>query len=87
MGEVIAFQRRRRPAVWGSRDLDALDRLVDRLPAATCWELDPMSGRAFVIGAEDETLLIVSRTATGLAVASGWERAPHWHGLSLECYG
>lgn len=87
MGEVIAFHRRRQAGVWAPADLDALDRLVTRLPAATGWEMEPVTGRAFIIGAEDETLLIVSRTAAGLAVASGWERAPHWHGPSLERYG
>lgn len=87
MGEVIAFHRRRQASAWVSADRQALDRLVARMPAATGWELEPAGGRAFIIGAEDETLLIVSRTATGLAVASGWERAPHWHGPSLERYG
>jgi hypothetical protein len=87
MGEVIAFHRRRQASAWVSADRQALDRLVARMPAATGWELEPGGGRAFITGAEDETLLIVSRTATGLAVASGWERAPHWHGPSLERYG
>lgn len=87
MGEVIAFQHRLRARAWSPTDLRALDRLVARLPAATGWELDPGTGRAFITGAEDETLLIVSREADGLAVACGWERAPHWHGRSLERYG
>ena len=87
MGEVIAFQPRRRNGAWAPADFLALDRLVARLPAAAGWELEPGTGRAFVTGSEDETLLIVSRTPAGLAVASGWERAPHWHGPSLERYG
>jgi hypothetical protein len=87
MGEVIAFHRRRHAPAWSSADLQALDRLVARLPAATGWELEPGTGRAFVTGAEDETLLIVSRGPSGLAVACGWEHAPHWRGASLERYG
>ena len=87
MGEVIAFQRRQPACPWAPADLYALDHLVARLPGATGWELEPGTGRAFITGAEDETLLIVSRTAAGLAVASGWDRAPHWHGPCLERYG
>lgn len=87
MGEVIAFQYPRRQTAWSPADLHALDRLVTRLPAATGWELEPGGGRAFITGAEDETLLIVSRSPTGLAVACGWEREPHWRGPSLERYG
>ncbi|WPZ37013.1 hypothetical protein T8K17_12840 [Thalassobaculum sp. OXR-137] len=87
MGEIVAFQHRPRARAWSAADLRALDLLVARLPAATGWELEPCTGRAFITGAEDETLLIVGRTAAGLAVASGWERTPHWHGPSLERYG
>lgn len=88
MGAVIPFQPRRiHRAPWSATDLAALDRLVLRTPGATGWEMEPVSGRAFVTGAEDETLLIVSRGPGGLAVASGWERAPHWQGPSLERYG
>lgn len=88
MGEVIAFESRRKSlAAWRRSDLDALDRLASRLPGATGWEIEGASGRAFVTGAEDETLLIVRLEAAGLSVASGWERLPHWHGPSLERYG
>lgn len=87
MGEVIAFGKRPSPRSWSPADFRALDRLVTRLPAATGWELDAASARAFVTGAEDETLLIVSREPSGLTVTSGWARVPHWRGPSLERYG
>lgn len=88
MGEVIAFRRAcLRSPVWSAEVRAALDRLVKRVPGAAGWEIDPAGDRAFVTGAEDETLLIVSRERDGLAVSSGWSRRPHWHGPSLERYG
>ncbi|MCR9073705.1 MAG: hypothetical protein NXI18_18625 [Alphaproteobacteria bacterium] len=88
MGEVIAFRRPRSDAqLWTVADLVALDRLAARTDGAAGWEIEPTGGRAFVTGAEDETLLIVSRERTGLSVTSGWARIPHWHGSSLERYG
>jgi len=74
MGVVIPF--RPRPAPWTPSDLAALDRLVAELPGATDWEVDADGSRAFVTGAEDETLLIVRRDPTGFAVLKGWERRP-----------
>ncbi|MDF1790878.1 MAG: hypothetical protein P1U88_03165 [Thalassobaculaceae bacterium] len=75
MGDVIAFPVcRRRSAVWTPDDLAALDRLAAEMPGATEWEMEPDGTRAFVLGAEDETLLIVRRAPGGLAISRGWER-------------
>jgi hypothetical protein len=87
MGVVIPFSpRQQRPVTWTRGDAMDLDRLVARTPGATGWEIDADGRRAFVIGIEDETLLIVARGAAGLSVTAGWERAPHWQGASLERY-
>lgn len=75
MGTVVPFPTRRRlPAAWAPDELAALDRLAAELPGATDWEVEPDGTRAFVTGAEDETLLIVRRSPGGLAVSRGWDR-------------
>ncbi len=87
MGVVIPFPRApRAPSIWPPADLAALDRLVDRMrpTGAVAWEFDPARSRAYIIGPEDETLLIVSRSAQGLSVASGWRHELLWQGPSLE---
>lgn len=87
MGIVLPFPTRRpRSGGWTAGERAALDRLTDRVAGATGWEAEVGGTRAFIIGAEDETLLIVSRGANGLAVSSGWNGAPHWRGASLERY-
>ena len=88
MGVVIPFpnERRRQPLAWSPGDLAALDRLVAKLrpSGAVAWELEADNTRAVVIGTEDETLLIVTRTPQGLAVGSGWRHELLWTGAALE---
>lgn len=87
MGDVIPFRPRRAdPRTWTPTELAALDRLIARMPGAVAWELESDERRAYILGAEEETLLMVSRSPTGIAVASGWNPVPHWHGPSLERY-
>lgn len=86
MGMVIPFAARRPPAVLGPEDRSALDRLVMRLrPAgAVGWETD--GARAYVVGAEGETLLIVAKAADGVAVLSGFAHRLLWRGERLAGY-
>ncbi|NQW12477.1 MAG: hypothetical protein HQ481_21640 [Alphaproteobacteria bacterium] len=90
MGVVVPFPKHRVAERFAAEDIVALGRLADRLrPAgAVGWELDPTPGqtRAFIVGAEDETLLIVDKTPGGIAVRSGFARRLIWHGDALTSY-
>lgn len=90
MGVIVPFPSKRTASRFVAEDIVALDRLVARLrPAgAVGWELDPTPGhsRAFVVGAEDETLLIVDKTAHGISVRSGFAHRLIWRGESLTRY-
>lgn len=86
MGTVIAFPSRRPGAAFGPDDRAALDRLVARLHGAGAvrWEVD--GGRAYVLGAEDETLLIVAKGGAGITVSSGFGHQLLWRGDRLAGY-
>lgn len=86
MGTVITLPIRRSAAAFGPDDRRALDRLVARLrhAGAVGWETD--GPRAYVVGAEDETLLIVSRSDAGVAVSSGRGHELLWRGDRLAGY-
>ncbi len=90
MGEVIAFRGRRAPATLGPDDCAALDRLVTRLRAvgAVRWEAEPGQGhvRAYVLGAEDETVVIVSMGGGSVTVSSGYRHELLWQGARLAAY-
>ena len=90
MGIVIAFPRRPAGAAFGPEDRAALDRLVERLrhAGALRWEVEQRPGhaRAYVLGAEDETLLIVSKSGTGITVGSGYANELLWQGDRLAGY-
>lgn len=90
MGIVIPFPRRRPAGAFGPEDYAALDRLVERLrhSGAVRWEIDerPSHARAFVLGAEDETLLIVAKTGDGITVSSGFAHQLLWRGDRLAGY-
>lgn len=90
MGEVVPFPKRPAALPFTGEDIVALGRLVDRLrPAgAMGWELDPTPActRAFVIGIEDETLLIVDKTVHGIAIHSGFAHRLIWRGDTLARY-
>jgi|GEM_PF-757305 len=89
-GTVIPFPHRRTVNAFGPDDYAALDRLVARLrrSGAVRWEIEERRGqaRAFVLGAEDETLLIVAKTAVGISVGSGYAHELLWHGDRLAAY-
>ena len=89
-GIVIPFPHRRAANVFGPDDHAALDRLVARLrrSGAVRWEAEerPGQARAFVLGAEDETLLIVAKTAGGISVSSGYAHELLWRGDRLTGY-
>ena len=86
MGQVVGFPGRPPAAAFGPDDRAALDRLVDRLrPAgAVGWEAE--GGRAYVLGAEDETLLIVAKGAAGIVVSNGLAHELLWRGERLPGY-
>lgn len=86
MGIVIAFPSRRPAAAFGPEDRAALDRLVARLREAGAlrWESD--GARAYVLGAEDETLLIVAKGGAGITVSSGFGHELLWRGDLLAGY-
>ena len=90
MGKVIAFRSNRAPAALGPDDRATLDRLVVLLrPAgALRWEAEPgpRRVRAFILGAEDETVLIVSKGPDGVTVTSGYRHEPLWRGERLAAY-
>lgn len=89
-GIVIPFPVRRVRSAFGPEDYAALDRLVARLRhcGALRWEIEERAAgaRAFVLGAEDETLLIVSKTAAGITVTSGYAHELLWQGDRLPGY-
>ena len=89
-GIVIPFPRRPVASVFGPDDRAALDRLVARLrrSGAVRWETEERPGqvRAFILGAEDETLLIVVKTAGGISVCNGYAGEPLWRGDRLAGY-
>lgn len=86
MGIIITLPERRPVASFGPDDRRALDRLVTRLRGAGAvgWETD--GSRAYVVGAEDETLLIVSKGGGGIAVSSGCGHELLWRGDRLAGY-
>ena len=90
MGTVIAFPQRAKTVAFGPDDYAALDRLVGRTkPAgAVRWEVDdqPVPARAYILGAEDETLLIVTKTRAGITINSGYAPEPLWRGDRLAGY-
>ena len=83
MGTVVPFPGHRRPAAFGPEDHAALERLVVRLRGrgAIRWEAE--GPHAFVLGAEDETLLIVAKGTHGITVSDGFGHAPLWRGDRL----
>lgn len=87
---VIPFPQRPYACAFGPDDRAALDRLVDRLRGrgATGWEIEQRPGhaRAYVLGAEDETLLIVAKGAQGVVVSAGHGPDPLWQGDRLAGY-
>ncbi len=89
-GIVVPFPHRRRANAFGPDDYAALDRLVARLrcSGAVRWETEEDAGhaRAYVLGAEDETLLIVAKTAGGISISSGYRGDPVWRGDRLAGY-
>lgn len=90
MGIVIPFPGRRATIAFGPEDRAALDRLVARLrrAGAVCWEIEERPGhaRAYVLGAEDETLLIVAKTGDGITISSGYGHELLWRGDRLAGY-
>lgn len=90
MGIVIAFPQRARTVAFGPDDCAALDRLVGRTrgTGAVRWEVDerPGQARAYILGAEDETLLIVTKSRTGITISSGYAPEPLWQGERLAGY-
>lgn len=90
MGTVIAFPAGRRTAGFSADDRAALDRLVDRLrhAGAVRWDFEREPDRmlAFVLGAEDETLLIVAKGPMGITVQSGFAHELLWRGPRLAGY-
>lgn len=89
-GIVIPFPRRRTASAFGPEDHAALDRLVARLRhrGAVRWETEERPGHAcaYVLGTEDETLLIVAKGAGGITIHSGYAHAPLWQGDRLAGY-
>lgn len=90
MGIVVPFPHRRPAAAFGPDDFAALDRLVERLrrSGAVRWETEERSNhaRAYVLGAEDETLLIVAKSGRGITVSSGFAHELLWQGDRLTGY-
>lgn len=89
MGAVIPFPAQR-TVEFDIAERIALDRLVRRLRSAGAvgWEVEtgPGLARAYVTGAEDETLLIVSKSGAGISVTSGYAHRLLWRGDTLERY-
>lgn len=89
-GIVIPFPRRPAATAFGPDDHAALERLVARLrhSGAVRWEAEerPGQARAYVLGAEDETLLIVAKTVGGISVSSGYANELLWRGERLAGY-
>lgn len=90
MGTVIPFPRRRPASAFGPDDRAALDRLVHRLrpSGAVRWEIEERTdhARAYVLGAEDETMLIVAKSTGGITVNSGFAHELLWQGDRLTGY-
>jgi len=86
MGTVITLPIRRPTGMFGPEDRRALDRLVARLRAvgAVGWETD--GPRAYIVGAEDETLLIIAKGGGGIVVSSGHGHELLWRGDRLAGY-
>lgn len=90
MGIVIPFPRPRMASAFGPEERAAFDRLVARLQrcGAVRWEIEERPGRtlAYVLGAEDETLLIIAKSEGGITVSSGYDDEPLWQGDRLAAY-
>jgi hypothetical protein len=90
MGIVVAFPQRPKTIAFGPEDHAALDRLVARTrrAGAVRWEIEDRIGqaRAYVLGAEDETLLIVTKCRSGITVSSGYAHELLWQGDRLAGY-
>ncbi|EDP65895.1 hypothetical protein BAL199_03684 [alpha proteobacterium BAL199] len=91
MGIVVAFPQRPKAVAFGPEDFAALDRLVARTrhSGAVRWEIEDRAtghARAYVLGAEDETLLIVTKSRSGITVNSGYAHELLWQGDRLAGY-
>ena len=90
MADILKFPERRAMVHFSPEDRSALHRLLDRLRPAGAIGIDEEPGpglaRAFVVGAEDETLVIVRKTRAGVSIDSGFAAATLWSGCDVAQY-
>lgn len=90
MADILHFPERRPQIDFSPVDRAALRRLLDRLRPAGAIGIDEEPGHgaafAFIVGAENETMLIVRKTHDGVFVESGFATATLWSGPEVAQY-
>ena len=90
MADILNFPERRAAILFSPEDRAALSRLLDRLRPAGAVGIDEEPGpgiaRAFVVGAEGETLIMVRKTRSGVSIDSGFGAATLWSGREVAQY-
>jgi hypothetical protein len=90
MGEILQFPERRARIEFSPVDRAALRRLLDRLRPAGAIGIEEESGHgtahAFIVGAENETMLIIRKTTSGVFVESGFASTTIWSGREVALY-
>ena len=90
MADILNFPERRATIHFSPEDRAAFHRLLNRLRHARAIGIDEEPGpgiaRAYIVGAEGETLVIIRKTSAGVSVDSGFANATMWSGRQMAHY-